>query len=409
MEIKNKIFLLAFLLVLLTASLCTKYLTPAAVSNVNVYVPGFAPVPAEQSGQGGGSALMILNNIPPANEEGAPPVSQPQPSSAVSSNGNVNDNAVASPGNLAPVSVASLSEGIPQLANIFSNLGISATASAASLKDYNIVLPGSQFIKGQQDKIPKNKVFILGGNKNIGAQTSVSFSGVGAAEVSRVLAGSAIHLVVRPDAGTSAVSGRMILKSSGAVDSPQFTVATFIYTADGDGNYFADIKAPSVKGQYEIITKVSYGNNAASSKDIKTMVLIDPEGYVYEEVGGKQLLINNATVSLYNLNVGKAYELWSAAKFGQENPQITDSTGRYAFLVPAGTYYLTVSAQGYNTYKSDPFLVQEGKEVHANVALTKNIQPYSAIDWKAIAIIILFFMILFNFYRDGLRWKKTKK
>ena len=83
---------------------------------------------------------------------------------------------------------------------------------------------------------------------------------------------------------------------------------------------------------------------------------------------------------------------------GQENSQITDATGNYSFLVPAGTYYLTVKAQGYSTYQSDAISVSEGKEIHSNIALKKQFDLLSLINWNTILIIILFCIVIYNFW-----------
>ena len=63
------------------------------------------------------------------------------------------------------------------------------------------------------------------------------------------------------------------------------------------------------------------------------------------------------------------YALWAADEFSQRNPQTTDVTGKYAFLVPQGTYYLTVEARGYPDYRGEPFAVREGDSIHENIEL----------------------------------------
>ena len=94
------------------------------------------------------------------------------------------------------------------------------------------------------------------------------------------------------------------------------------------------------------------------------------------------------------------YEPWDAITYGQENPQITDTTGNYSFLVPAGTYYLTVSALGYNSYKTDNFSVIEGKEIRNNISLKEEFDWSSLLNWDTVFIIILFCLVFYNFYMD---------
>jgi len=104
------------------------------------------------------------------------------------------------------------------------------------------------------------------------------------------------------------------------------------------------------------------------------ILVVDPEGYVYRKDGNDQTRIKDATVSIYWLNPeAKQYELWPAKDFQQENPQTTDITGKYSFLVPEGTYYLEVKSQDYVTYQGQPFQVVDGSGVHLNIELkTKN-------------------------------------
>ena len=108
------------------------------------------------------------------------------------------------------------------------------------------------------------------------------------------------------------------------------------------------------------------------------MTLIDPEGYVFTKTGYGKARIAEATVSLGYLPSDidsfkntSLYELWPAKNYQQENPQITDDTGRYAFLVPQGWYYLQVEADGYKTYFGKPFEGSFGKGIHNNIEVKK--------------------------------------
>ena len=56
--------------------------------------------------------------------------------------------------------------------------------------------------------------------------------------------------------------------------------------------------------------------------------------------------------------------LWPANQFQQVNPQTTDKTGNYSFLVPPGTYELTATAPGYYGYTGQEFIVAQGAGVH---------------------------------------------
>jgi len=181
----------------------------------------------------------------------------------------------------------------------------------------------------------------------------------------------------------------------------------FEYTdPDNDGIYTAEITSPKVDGGYEIITVMDYQDPELASKEIKLICVVDPEGYVYEKAGNKEIRIPEAVVSLYWQNPEtENYELWPAKDFQQENPQTTDNTGKYSFLVPQGSYYLKVEAAGYKVYEGKPFDVQEGSGVHSNIEIKSKYSWLKVFDWKIILLIIVILLLSYNFYRDKIREK----
>jgi hypothetical protein len=181
----------------------------------------------------------------------------------------------------------------------------------------------------------------------------------------------------------------------------------FEYTdPDGDGIYTADIQAPAVEGEYEIITVIDHEDPELGAKEIRMITVIDPEGYIYEKVGDQELRIAEASIFAYWLNPQtKAYELWPAKRYQQENPQVTNKTGKYSFLVPEGIYYLEVQADGYKTYIGNPFEVRKGNGIHFNIELKHKYSLLKNIDWQTILVLLLAVLLLYNFYRDKKRDK----
>jgi len=184
----------------------------------------------------------------------------------------------------------------------------------------------------------------------------------------------------------------------------------FEYTdPDGDGIYTAEIQAPLVEGEYEIITVMDYEDPDLGQKEIRLITVVDPEGYVYEKAGDKETRIPGAIVSLFWLNPEtKQYELWPAKEYHQENSQITDATGKYAFLVPNGSYYLKVEAPGYLTYDGKAFEVGESSGIHINIELKTKYWWLKILDWKIIVMIFFGILLLYNFYRDKIRERKSR-
>jgi len=205
----------------------------------------------------------------------------------------------------------------------------------------------------------------------------------------------------------------------------RFVLAQFQYAdPDQDGIWTADIQTPAVTGEYEIISLINYQDQSIPPKEIRLITVIDPEGYVYEKQGNKETRIPNATISLYYLKPQipnsqlptpnpqitnyDSYELWNAENFDQKNPQITDATGKYSFLVPAGSYYIKAEAAGYHPYQSDIFEVSEAKNVHLELELKAKLGWKNILTWERALLILLFGLIIYNFYR-GRRKKYNLK
>ncbi len=185
----------------------------------------------------------------------------------------------------------------------------------------------------------------------------------------------------------------------------RLALAEFEYTdPDGDGIYTADVRAPAVDGEYELITLISYEDPRFGVKEVSLTAVVDPEGYVFERNGDKETRIPGAVVSLSYLNPAtKKYELWPGRDYTQENPQITDVRGTYAFLASPGTYAISVTAPGYLDYHGKPFQLTENNQIHMNIQLTSPYGFFASLDLKTVLLIMLFLLIGFNFYKDKLR------
>jgi len=112
-------------------------------------------------------------------------------------------------------------------------------------------------------------------------------------------------------------------------------------------------------------------------------VVIDPDGYVYDEAlvnAGALItdsLILDAEVTAYVWRPDlEEWEVWLAGSYGQSNPQWTDGTtpdgvleeGYYSFLTPPGQYRIMVEAPGYQPYQS-PVLTVISDPIHHDIPL----------------------------------------
>ncbi|KPJ56854.1 hypothetical protein AMJ49_03515, partial [Parcubacteria bacterium DG_74_2] len=142
---------------------------------------------------------------------------------------------------------------------------------------------------------------------------------------------------------------------------------TFVFDdSDNDGIWTAEIEMPQFTGEFDLTANINYQDG--SEKKIRSPVLIDPGGYLFEQMPRGELRIADAKVTLWQREKGE-WVVWPAEKYNQTNPQITGRTGEYSFLAPAGEYYLEITAQNYETYRSVPFVLDVVSPVNEVIEL----------------------------------------
>jgi uncharacterized protein YdcH (DUF465 family) len=293
--------------------------------------------------------------------------------------------------------------------------GNSASSVIARLKTAKLSLPGLSKEAGsstgvpiasltptQKKSLPSEVVFAKSGDL-IDYNVSLAVSDTGEAEQTiHTVAGGSIDLVLKPDKPVKSITGYLTIKniarqaamkpipansmltasigallaqSETANEAPvvdtKLVLATFTYTdTDKDGIYTAHIDAPQIHGEYDIMTIMEYKDAKLGSKEFHLTTVVDPEGYVYQKSGKLESRIPDAKVSIFAKNSKTGVlELWPASNYKQVNPQKTDATGMYSFLVPEGTYKLTVTASGYYDYNGAEFQVVQGAGIHENIEM----------------------------------------
>ncbi|MCK4918920.1 MAG: DUF2341 domain-containing protein, partial [Candidatus Pacebacteria bacterium] len=330
-----------------------------------------------------------------------------------------------------PKDIVMITEKFPKLKNTFEKLGIDKMEDIDRLQSAKFALSQPQ----EDENIPTEIVFAKAIEDKIKLGINLTINKKGNTEQAiYVVSGQDIKLSVKPEHQAKDVQGYLVLKSNGKQEASEmrsllekikslssisqaqastnmqeeFVVHKFAYTGpDKNGIYSTSIEAPKVKGQYEIITIIDYEDETLGSKELRLITVVDPEGYVYRvESDGVKARIPNVNVSIYKLNPEtNQYELWKAEDYEQINPQITDDTGEYSFLVPEGTYYLTVQADDYLPYKGDHFNVREGEGIHFNIELQKQENLFEKYGFSS----ILFVTILFIAVVEGRRMRVKKK
>ena len=349
-----------------------------------------------------------------------------------------------------PKEIKILAQKFPEFEKTLKQTGVQKLIDVEKLKAVKLVLPGLDKKAEFKQEFPSEIVFVRTGGQKINFNIALEITDKGKPlQKISVIAGKPLHLTVKPANRANSVKGYVVFKSRGSklenqklqssnfnlqdlLASTFFAAPSFVEAhdpieieeqlvliefeyidPDGDGIYTAEIQAPAVDGEYEIITVMDYEDPELGTKEIRLIAVVDPEGYVYEKIKNQELRIVGAIVSLFWLNPeNKKYELWPAEKYQQENPQITDKTGKYAFLTPAGSYYLKAEAPSYPVYESGPFQVEEGGGAHMNIELKTGYWWLKAVDWKTFVLILLiilsFALLFYNFYRDKIRERKSE-
>jgi hypothetical protein len=352
-----------------------------------------------------------------------------------------------------PKEIQKLAEKFPKLEKLFKEAEITKLVDIQKLQGVKFSLPGLKERLGLHKSIPITKlsseikrkiptdfVFIRSIDESIDFNVSLAVDEKGKPEQkTNFIAGKQIKLVIKPEKSVKSIKGYIVFKSKKSkqisFEIPRESLlASLFFKApvlaesleksipveeklvlvefkykddDGDGIWEAEVQMPKVEGEYEIITVIDYED---IKKAVKLIAVIDPEGYVYEKYDDREIRIPGAVVSLFWLNPEtKKYELWHANEYNQENPQITDITGRYVFFVPPGYYYLKVEAPGYLSYIGKPFYAKEDLEVHFNIELKSKYWMLKIVDWKTILLIMVVILLLYNFYRDKIREELLKK
>jgi hypothetical protein len=327
--------------------------------------------------------------------------------------------------------VPGLSSGTQQK---LTNLGVGNIALAKGQ-------PITKFTIVEKKNVPAEFVFARtsGEQIDLGVTLAVDTKGSVSQSISS-LPGKTLHLVVKPLSAAKSVDGYFVFKASapkvaegqtsnqasrsaftaaalfamnGLVEKAptpvpveqKLVLSSFEYIdPDHDGIYTADVVTPAVVGSYDIITVIDYVDPTLGRRQMRLTTVVDPEGYVFERNGNKETRIPQAVVSLYSSG-GSASEstgqfvLWPAKDYQQDNPQTTDVSGTYSFLVPPGSYYIKVVAPGYKPYQGEVFVVNEGSGVHQNIELQPNWNWLSIFDWKTMLGIIAFLLLAFGFIR----------
>ncbi len=311
----------------------------------------------------------------------------------------------------------------PELGKIFTKLGVRTIADLDRLKGAVVSLPSIANLKD----LPREVVIAKSGMGKIDVISSITLDETGKVEQKiETTSSTTLTLAVKPSGLVNSVNGYLIFKESAKktvaemsfnlqtasailafqnvsnrkliIPEKELLVQTFSYEdSNHDGIYTANIKTPAVEGTYEVITLINYTDKSLGTKELRLVTVVDPEGYVYyQNSNGDEARVSKAVISIFNADTNT---LWDAISYNQTNPQTTDTSGKYSFLVPEGKYYITANRNGYQSYKSAIFEVREGRGVHFNIELQGS-GWFAKLSWTTVflSLIILILGSIFSGY-----------
>ena len=176
--------------------------------------------------------------------------------------------------------------------------------------------------ESQNPRVKENKFFLLGCSSCIFASRVGSIV-VGGAIVAGTVGGAAAGTLA---GGPCIIAGAVVIGGVVAVNK----------TIDAVHNWFKPLFA---------------GEARMTGNGFELEYLIDPSGIAYEFLPSNP--VEGAKAEIYYKDADGKEVLWNAIDFDQENPQITDSAGWFAWDVPEGEWQVRVSKDGYEDAASE--------------------------------------------------------
>ncbi|MDO8264959.1 MAG: Ig-like domain-containing protein, partial [Candidatus Parcubacteria bacterium] len=150
----------------------------------------------------------------------------------------------------------------------------------------------------------------------------------------------------------------VILKSDETVFNLNFNKATRLWESEFNFKDFGD---------HSLVINAKDGAGNFQDKEIAILNVI-PLGTISSKETGMMIKEAKAALYFHDQNTN-SWLIWDAEAFGQRNPQTTDESGEYGFLVPPGTYRLEVSHRDFKTIKSENLEIKKNYLINAEIPL----------------------------------------
>ncbi len=122
----------------------------------------------------------------------------------------------------------------------------------------------------------------------------------------------------------------------------------------------------STAGDYQLVAEAVDGANNTTRRTIGNISVIPPAAVL-----STRGTVANATISIYCLDSdSNSWVEWDGAPYSQTNPLRTNSSGHFSLMLPPGTYYAHVDANGYTSVNSASFTLRQPTPLAAAFYLT---------------------------------------
>jgi len=183
--------------------------------------------------------------------------------------------------------------------------------------------------------------------------------------------------IIYPKGGVLVVPGGIdintVFSSSGGVTRAEISTdsQTFSLASNSGSSLWSGKLNFDKVGEYKLDIKSEDGAGNVSERDIDRVLVLEPGSIVSD----KDLsAVNKAKVSVFVRDVSLlTFSSWDADTWSQINPQEVGEDGKYHLVLPPGTYYVQVEADGFKTLKTNIFEVTQTTPIVATFKLSKGV------------------------------------
>lgn len=149
-------------------------------------------------------------------------------------------------------------------------------------------------------------------------------------------------------------------------------------TASGFWSGEVDFGKPGV---YDLTVRGLDGAGNETTKKMGSVQVLTGGQVTHKDSG-----VAGVTLSVHAFTpILNEFTLWDGTSYFQENPIETDEAGRYSLFLPAGKYYLEITAPGFRKIRTNIFELDEATPVTTGFNLARSFIPFfntQTIDFK---------------------------